>query len=128
MCATTLRLAAQLSRNSGKKKLHAAIQKQDELAFIINETLVDTIGKEKILTVFCSGCYDESKFRFNIVLESSVYRRQERGQTELGRLRESVGLCGIEDSSELHGKEAVLRRASDGELFFTPHNVVVEAA
>ncbi|OIS91948.1 hypothetical protein [Brucella cytisi] len=128
MSAATLQLAAQPIRNSGKKKLHASIQKQDEIAFIVNDTLVDTIGKENVLTVFCVGRYDESKFHFNIVLESPVYRRQERGQTELGRLRESVGLCGIEDSSELHGKEAVLRRASDGELFFTPHNVVVEAA
>jgi len=128
MSAATLQLAAQLSRNSGKKKLHASIQKQDEIAFIVNDTLVDKIGKETVLTVFCDGRYDKSKFHFNVVLESPVYSRQERGQTELGRLRESVGLCGIEDSSELHGKEAVMRRASDGELFFTPHNVVVEAA
>lgn len=128
MSVATLYLAAQLSRNSNRKKLHASIQKQDEIAFIVNDTLVDKIGKEKVLTVFCDGRYDESKFHFNVVLESPVYSRQERGQTELGRLRESVGLYGIEDSSELHGKESVMRRASDGELFFTPHNVVVEAA
>lgn len=128
MSVATLRLAAQLRRNSAKKKLHASIQKQEEVAFIINDTLVDTIGREIVLTVFCDGRYDESKFHFDIVLESPVYRRQERGQIELGRLSESVGLCGIEDSSELHGKAAVLRRASDGELFFMPLNVIVEAA
>ncbi|SPL63728.1 hypothetical protein OHAE_3660 [Ochrobactrum soli] len=34
----------------------------------------------------------------------------------------------IEDSPELHGKEAVLRRADDGELFFTPHNLIFTAS
>ncbi|NKC50445.1 hypothetical protein HED63_05235 [Ochrobactrum cytisi] len=84
MSVATLRPAAHLGRNS--------IHKRDEWAFIINETLVDTIGKEKVLAVFCDWRYDESKFHFNIVLESPVYRRRERGQTERTPLRKCRSL------------------------------------
>ncbi len=116
------------SHLTAKARFQNAVQNRAPVAFIVDDTLVDKIGQETVLTLFCDGRYDESEFQIDIVLESPIYRRQERGQKELGRLCESVGLRTIEDSPELHGKEAVLRRADDGELFFTPHNLIFTAS
>jgi len=72
MSLAVLRLVDKPTQNARKKALHASTQKQDEIAFIVNDTLVDKIGKESVLTVFCDGRYDESKFHFYIVLESGL--------------------------------------------------------
>jgi len=107
--------------------LNYAFETKAQMPFVIDETLLDTIDREEVLTVFCDGLYDESKFRFDIILQSRIYRRQEQGQREFSQLCHSVGILEINDASELKGKEAVLRRGERGELFFTPNNLVFES-
>lgn len=116
------------SEMSAKARFRNAVHSRVPIAFVVDDTLVDKIGRETVLTVFCDGRYDDSKFHFDIVLESPLYNRQQQGQQELSQLCQCVGLWEINEASELNSKEAVLRYGIKGELIFTPHNLIFEGA